>query len=492
MKLTFLVIGLLTTSTFSLYGQSNYTHQAYVEVGGIVSSATHTPFWLQANQFGIIPKSSPTGTLRAGLAGAISLTDTTHKASSRAWIVRYGAEVVGNAGTQSQLLAPEYYIKLSHRRIEFVVGRRKEVIGLVDTTLTSGSYAWSGNALPIPKIQFGTKGFAPLGRKQWLAINAFIAHGWFANTDYMQHSYLHQKSLILRIGKPVASIRGYIGINHNVQWAGHSDYIDPRLAADGQLPNQLSDYPNVLFAIRTGGLNNPRITSFDYTNLYGNHVGSIDFGVELRLPATQLMLYHQHSYDDASGMFFQNAPDGLSGLRIRPLHKGLSSFHIDDLLIEYLSTLNQSGPTFYQDNTHTKGADNYFNNGQYSEGWVYKNRIIGTPFISLQSDVRPENQHNTTWAVNNNRVQMAHLAMRSTIARRISLMAKLSFSRNLGAPGEPLPGSPTQFSSLIQVESPLNWVGGMSFRMAVAADVGQLYPNAIGGYIGLRKQVWHR
>lgn len=497
MKQRFLFTTLFINCYFAVFAQTKSVHQAYVEVGGLVSSAERTPFWLRANQFGIVPYAAPAGTLRVGVSGSVLLTDTAGlyatKSPGRAWVLSYAAEAVGNAGKENQLLAPEYYVKLAHRQIQLVIGRRREVVGLVDTTLTSGSYSWSGNALPIPKIQFGTKGFAPLGRRKWLAINAFIAHGWFANTDYMQHSFLHQKSVIFRVGKPRATLRFYLGLNHNVQWAGHSDYLDYHYAVDGQLPGQLRDFPNVLFNVRTDGLNNPRITSFDYANMYGNHLGSLDVGFDLRLPLVTLLLYHQHSYDDSSGIvFFQNVPDGLTGLRIQPLKQGSSNFQIDDFLLEFLSTLSQSGPIFdwY---TKTYGADNYFNNQQYQEGWAYRSHIIGTPFITLKQDVKPEFQNNTSWIVNNNRVQMAHIAMRATIARRMSLMTKLSYSKNYGVPmSEPLAGIPAQFSSLVQLGMPVGWLGGMLLTASAAADCGQLYTNAVGAYVGLRKTVWQQ
>ncbi|GAB3950771.1 capsule assembly Wzi family protein [Spirosoma harenae] len=493
MKQLFILSALYLSAFFSAFAQTDNGYQAYVEAGGFVSS-NQTPFWLRANQFGIVPYSSPVGTLRVGLSGSVYLTDTTEqvKPATRAWVFSYAAEIVGNAGRESQIITPEYYVKLAHRQIQLVIGRRREVIGLVDTMLTSGSYAWSGNALPIPKIQFGTKGFAPLGRRQWLSINAFIAHGLFADTDYMQHSFLHQKSVMFRFGKPKALLRGYAGVNHSVQWGGRSDYLDYHYAVDGQLPGELRDFPNVLFAIRTEGINNPRITSFDYVNLYGNHVGSTDFGLELRLKSALFMLYHQHSFDDASGVLFQNVPDGLTGLRIQPLQHGASRFYIDDFLVEYLSTLNQSGPTFYQDNTHTKGTDNYFNNAQYQEGWAYKGRIIGTPFITRRQDVKAEYQHNTSQVVNNNLVQMAHVGIRATALQKIKLLAKVSYSINHGVPGEPLLCMPKQWSSLVQLGTPVNWLGGMALTASIAADWGELYTNTVGAYVGLRKTVWQR
>ncbi|MBD2751413.1 capsule assembly Wzi family protein [Spirosoma validum] len=497
MKQLFLFTTLLNFSLSIVWAQTKSQHQAYVEVGGLVSSTDRTPFWLRANQFGTVPNSAPVGTLRAGITGSVLLTDTAgayaRKAPSRAWVLNYSAEAVGNAGKENQLLVPEYYVKLAHRQLELVVGRRREVIGLVDTLLSSGSYSWSGNALPIPKIRFGTKGFAPIGRKKWLAINAFIAHGWFANTAYMKHSFLHQKSIIFRVGKPTSALRIYAGINHNAQWAGHSDSLDYHYAVNGQLPNQLSDFPNVLFAIRMDGLNNSRVTSFDYVNMYGNHIGNYDFGVELRLPTVAVVLYHQHSFDDLSGILFRNTPDGLSGIRIQPIRHGSSMFRVENFLIEFLSTLNQSGPAFDPNVNQTEtGADNYFNNQQYQDGWSYKDHILGTPFITLKKDIKSENQTNTQWAINNNRVQVAHMAMQATIAQRMNIVAKISYSKNYGIPSGPLLTVPSQWSSLVQLGVPLSWLGGTLLTASAAADFGQLYANAIGAYVGLRKTVWHQ
>ena len=476
---------------FPVHAQQYSQYQTFVEVGGMAASTDRTPFWLRANQFGIVPYAAPIGTIRTGISGSILLTDTLYKPYRRAWSFHYGAEVVANAGKENQLLAPEYYLKLAHRQIQLVVGRRREVIGLVDTTLSSGSYAWSGNALPIPKILFGTKGFAPLGRRQWLAINAFIAHGWFADTPFMQHSYLHQKSVFFRIGKPQAAVRGYVGLNHHVQWAGRSDSLDYHYAVNGQLPNQLADFPNVLFAIRTNGLNNPRITSFDYANLYGNHVGSVDFGLEVRLPSAHLLLYHQHSYDTADGVLMKNLPDGLTGIRYRPLRKGTAGFQVNALLVEFLSTLYQGGPIFAPWNG-LHGNQNYFNNGQYREGWVYRDHILGTPFITRGQDVQAAYQSTANQAINNNRVQMAHVGLQATLGRKVNLVAKLSYSRNYGLYGSPLPGTPVQWSSLIQVSRPLSWLGGSWLSASLSADLGQLYTNSVGGQFALRKTLWHR
>lgn len=222
----------------------------------------------------------------------------------------------------------------------------------------------------------------------------------------MQHSYLHQKTLMVRWGKPTAQIRFTAGLNHFVQWAGRSAYLPKELAVNGQLPNQLADFPNVLFLIRTNGRNNDRITSFDYYNLYGNHLGNSDLAFDIALPRANVRVYHQHAFDDSSGLIFINMPDGLYGISLQPdKHTNHTAFRINRVLVEFLTTLNQSRDSFWKGNdvfnsrsqwtAFNKGADNYFNNGQYQEGWTYRNQVIGTPFLTQKSDLRPELRSNT-------------------------------------------------------------------------------------------------
>jgi hypothetical protein len=200
---------------FSIHAQQpKNSVRFYTEVGAMASSARQTPFWFRANQFGTVPLVAPLGTLRIGSSGLFQRDST-----RRGWYAGYGVELVGNAGPKSQALLPEAYVKTGFGAIEFVVGRRRDVMGLVDSTLSSGSYAWSGNALPIPKIRIGTNGFAPLKFTRGLiSINAFFAHGWFANTDSIKHSYLHQKAFYGRIGKPNWKVKLYGGILHSAQW----------------------------------------------------------------------------------------------------------------------------------------------------------------------------------------------------------------------------------------------------------------------------------
>ncbi|MCY7351601.1 MAG: hypothetical protein LH606_13195, partial [Cytophagaceae bacterium] len=108
------------------------TLRAEVELGGFLSSTSATPFWLQANQSGISPLTSPAGTLRAGFSKEY-VHDTLPNARRK---LQWGAGVsaVVNAGAITQLLLPEAYLKVKYGRFELYAGRRRELIGLGDST----------------------------------------------------------------------------------------------------------------------------------------------------------------------------------------------------------------------------------------------------------------------------------------------------------------------------------------------------------------------
>ncbi|QJW88491.1 hypothetical protein HNV11_03435 [Spirosoma taeanense] len=491
-RLLSFAIGLMVTRAVTAQVDSSAIpsrHSAIysVELTGLAASGNRTPFWLQANQYGIVPRNSPAGFVTVGTNGRFG---NLHKGLNRG--LSYGLEAVGHLGNQSGVILPQAFASIDRDYFSLWVGRKKEIIGLGDSTLSSGFYSWSGNALPITKLQLGTNQFMPLGfTSNIISVHAFYAHGWFANSDSIQQSYLHQKAFYVRIGRPNWRVRLTGGVLHSAQWGGHSRYMTSGVARNGQLPDSFRDYLYVITAKQPDELESATHTAFDGINRFGNHLGSIDFGLETRLGQWQTMGYYQHPFEDKSGTAFVNFPDGLYGLRLQ--HQGASSggFQIRHLLLEFLNTMSQSGSL-----VHTgryDGQDDYFNNFQYINGWTQHERVIGTPFLSRRADLRPERQNEPNkriWAIANNRVQMAHIGLAGTVGRSgIRWQSRLSVSRNFGTHRfrfvEPVP----QVSGAAWLTWPLTWLGGSELRTAVAVDQGQLYSNAVGGWISLRK-VW--
>lgn len=467
----------------------------YTELGGYAVLGKSMPFWLRANQYGTVPLVGSIGTVRVGLVSDYrpkTATNGTIKARRFDW--GYGVDAVANAGAANQLILTEAYAKVHFGAIEFYAGRRKGITGFVDTTLTSGAYAWSGNALPIPKVQIGTIGFAPLGfTKGVIAINTFFNHGWF-NDGFVQHSYLHQKAFYMRVGKPHWRVKLYGGGNDEVQWGGYAPGLvgAPGLAENGYLPSNLNAFFRVVTTIRGTGYFPPQGTiSVDQGNRIGNHLGSFDLGMDLTLGSVQIMMYRQNLYETGSLFYLTNIQDGLNGIRIQRRESGAGVFSVDRVVVEFFYSKSQGGPEFILTDPKRRGRNNYFNQLQYRDGWTYMGRTIGTPFFTQRTELA-SGTANT--AIANNRISLVHVAASGTLFQRIQWLAKLSYSQNFGTYDNPFPDGTNQFSGLINAAVPVQLpaLGPCQLNASLALDQGKLLNNATGLYLGLRKTVTTR
>ncbi|MEZ4904574.1 MAG: capsule assembly Wzi family protein [Spirosomataceae bacterium] len=469
------------------------TLQYDLEVGSSFSSSQPTPFWLRTNQYGITPFQNPFFTLRASLVrNYLENTDsTTHKRKKIDW--GFGTDGVLNLTPSSdkriEILWPELYGKIRWGVVELYGGKRRELVGLGDSTLSSGFMAWSGNALPFPKIQLQTIQFVPLKFiKSLLAFKVSYAHGWF-NAPYIQGAYLHQKTVYMRFGKPHWPLQLYAGLNHQVQWGGHADYlINSSAAVNGQLPASFRDYLSLVTGRYPDDYTNDRYNSFDGANRIGNHLGSYDFALEWRDTKKAILLYHQHPYEDASGLAFQNFPDGLTGIRLQRFPQDISkNIRLKRLVIEYLNTTDQSGED-YNISSQYQGGDSYFNHGQYAEGWSYFKNTIGTPFIAPYFTLKEGvNSLSNPIFFPNNRLIMGYVGSEWVLSKDFALLTRSSFSRNWGAFGHPFVSPVYQFSFLLSTQFKIPQCAGILVKGSLSFDQGQLLPNTIGGYIGLKK-----
>ncbi|GAB3325254.1 capsule assembly Wzi family protein [Larkinella ripae] len=456
--------------------------QAELEVGAMASTAAQIPFWLRTNQFGMVPLQGPFGTVR----GAVQRDYRTDSVRRFDW--GFGGYALGNVGKTAQFIAPEWFVKVRFGRVELWAGRRREVYGIGDTTLTSGFVVWSGNSLPIPKIQLHTPDFVPIGfLKKLVAFRVGYAHGWF-NAPYIQGAYLHQKYIYGRFGKPHWKFKFYAGLNHQVQWAGRADYLKgSSVAVDGRLPSSFNDYVSLILGRYPKDLVNNQQTSFDGENRVGNHVGSIDYALEWSGNRAQWLLYYQHLYEDASGVVFINFPDGLWGLRFRNRTTAASPrFRWNGAVVEWLSTTDQSGAVFDQ-TAQYQGGDNYFNHGQYREGWSYFGRTIGTPFIAPRADYTARvRDYIGGGFFPNNRVNVWHLGLEG-IVYGLRLTGRASYSRNYGTFNEPYKPRFEQFSALLSAQLPFPRLSKTVLNASLAYDQGGLYPQQAGAFLSVKR-----
>lgn len=452
------------------FSQNLFSNTKYqLEAGTYLSTARDTPFWLRSNQNGIVPISSPTLTFR-GYAHKDYDSTKDDNQKLKKFGYGYGLGAVANIGKQSGLLLPEAYLKIRFNSFEFYGGRRREIMGLVDTTLTSGSYIWSGNALPIPKIQISIPNYKQLGKSP-IFVKGGISHGWFGDQGYVRSHYLHQKWLYARVGRESSNFKFYAGFNHQAQWGGVTDAEYNKLSKDGKLaPYPLYSFQFVLipFLQKIIQPDANKLPIYDTELAIGNHLGSYDLGFELNKTNLNLLFYKQQPYDFARSIYrLNNIEDGLYGLSLSLKNKK----HLQKILLEYLFTTSQGLYRFGQYRTSNYVEfDNYFAHGQYNR-WAYNSFIIGTPFI-LANDTR----------VYNNRVKAFSTYIKGQLGVNSYLLGG-SFSSNLGVYGSIL--NETQFSGKFCVTFPLK--NNSHLYCQSAFDIGSIYPNNIGLSIFYRK-----
>lgn len=448
-----------------------------VSSGALLSTDDNTPFWLRANQFGMVAPQSPA----ILLTGSISSDYRDKK-----WDWGFGVEAFSTLGRTNQINLPEGYVKGKWGVLEVWGGRRKQIVGLVgDSTLTSGSYVESGNTIPIPRIQIGFQEYVPF-LKGLFAIKGFLAHGWFDANPIVKNHWLHQKTLYGRFGKENWKIRVYGGLNHNVQWGGK--ILTPnRWTVGNQNPSDWIDYWYVISSKRipTFGYVDPtKYDAIDRGNRIGNHLGSVDLGFEWKFKDSKLIFYRQSFYDDGSLFNAANLADGLHGISWKNTKANSHNSILKGVTIEFLNSSNQGGDIFSLDGG-PRGRDDYFNHLQFW-GWAYGRSTIGTPFINPSTESRINLRTNAF--TNNNRVRLIHVGGNGKI-RTINYLIKASFSHNLGTYNIPFNPQANQFSTIIDLSKSYQGpkLGKYHGFLKIAADLGQLYPNNIGVYFGVRK-----
>uniref|UniRef100_UPI003593C740 capsule assembly Wzi family protein n=1 Tax=Persicitalea sp. TaxID=3100273 RepID=UPI003593C740 len=448
----------------------------------------------QANQFGTVPRTGTALTMRGGGAKIWNLGQhdsisewrrqhTTSRLSPR-WQAEVGAETVINLGGSSQILLPEAYGSIRYGNLELFAGRRKQWFGLADSTLGMGSYIWSGNALPIPRIQLSLTRFTAVPFTQgWFSVLGSYSDGWFEGTRPVTSELkLHQKQFYGRLGRPGGKFKLYAGFNHQVQWGGKSPYE----TINGQMPKGLKNYFKVIFG--RNRIDTLGATDFDNMNRVGNHLGTIDLAFEIDGSNANWFFYRQNIYEDGSLYYLTNISDGLNGVRIRRKNADTGGFSFKELVFEGLYTKSQGGPSFIMNEDKKRGKDNYFNNTQVRDGWSYCDRAIGTPFIPPTSQTIWKYPNYADAFTSNNRVWAFHLGLQGDLLRRTQWMSKLSVSSNKGVYDLPFANTVYQFSGLVALQTRIDWLGGMIAKGSVATDYGGLYPNSVGVMFSLRKE----
>ncbi|WP_441000679.1 capsule assembly Wzi family protein [Fodinibius sp. SL11] len=436
-----------------------------LEVGTTISGEGTLPFWLHSNRWGIIDRRSANGFVRLaprvdlGTLGPVKLNA--------------GAELVGRWSEQSSVFFNEGYLQADWKIFRLVAGRKKEQIGITDSSLTSGSMIQSGNASPIPKVRLYTPDFVGVpGTNNWLSFKGYFSHGWMEDGRVSSNAYLHQKNFYLRFFREQSWFNAYGGFTHNVTWAGtHPNY--------GNLPDGFKNFTRVVLA-KNIDEDDPNFPSNETGGTLGNTTAGYDTGIEMSFDFADIMLHRLFYLEDRPGLWFRSPLDGLWGLSV-----DLKGFPlIEKISWEHLNTTKQGSKSFER-----RGADNYYSNGIYYSGWTYQNRTIGSPFLFT----RPN-----TVGVQNNIVVMHHFGVEGNISEDINYKFLGSYSRNYGAKRiitnpETLQGQngrfdrQDQYSFLLQLSIPVR--PKLSLNLDLAYDTGELYADQLGGMVSVKYSI---
>jgi hypothetical protein len=449
-----------------------------LELGMGVSTDKYAPFWLRANQYGAVPTKENYG------MAAVSWSDFTQVNKRMSW--GYGVRALVNlTETKADVLLQEAYLKGKFGIFELQAGRKRQIQGLVDSTLSSGSYIWSGNALPMPMINLVVNDYwAPKFVQGIVGFKGNYAHGWFENqrTDVADF-YLHQKSFYGRLGKPNWMFKFYGGFNHQVQWGGTLKYADPGnvSAKNGKIATGVKEYFYMITgrSMNTVGSDTAKYGINDGWNRLGNHLGSVDVGMEIEWSKAKLFFYRQSVYEDGSLYYGNNITDGLHGIVFtRKADQGIIK-----LVLEYFNSTSQGGSGGAGNVGALRGLDNYQNNAVYRNGWTYMGHGIGTPLMTLDSetDLSPGNEV----YFDNNRVETFYVAGFAKLGVN-EFSARGSLSNAIGAYGAEYPNPKTQLSGSIQWQRPVQVMGyDARIKASFGADKGFWKRDAIGGNVSI-------
>lgn len=484
--------GLSQTGQLEMRGDSTSRLQAGLEIQGIATNKNRTPFWLRTNSFGSNPVNGLSGSTLAYIG-----KDYRYNPDEGPALLDWGFVTAGrlNVGNKTEFLLTEAYAKARVSIFQLKAGRSRDLTGLVDSSLSSGAFSVSGNGLGVPKVELGIPEYWQLPfMDQLLAVKGNFSHGWFGDTELRYNhnapsavSYYHQKSLYGRLGKPHWRLKLFGGFNHQVMWS------DGTIVEGASNTLSLTQtFWHVVFGKAYGNHDIP-------LSKIGNHLGSLDQGVEYDFDAVNIMGYHQFFYEVGGLYHGNNLKDGLWGIVIKNKypHEGYG-FTWGKLLLEYMGSKSQGGEL---DAPITpSGDEDYYNNYIYAQGWTYKGDNIGSNFLTQRKYARPGQATRPAEIIINNRVKLYHIGAEGAWGGW-SWRTKLSFSKNFGTYASSPEGTTTGPTRAIQpgpyfervrqfsgyLEAGCNLKNNYRLGFVFAADHGMLLNNSVGGILKLSK-----
>lgn len=434
------------------------------------SSGSSLPFWLSSNQYGTIDPSSSNAGLQVGL----------HQPFTQRHEIDYafGAEMVGRASRHATAHVHELYGRLQYRGLQLTAGRREQMFGRVDTSLSLGSVTWSQNAPPLPKVSLSTDGYISVpGTDDALALNGYFAHGWHESDRFVEDVLLHEKYLYARFLPPSSPVTAHAGLVHHAQWGGTHPHR-------GEEPDSFGQWLDTLVGER------------ESDEASANHIASYDFGLDVDFGSVQGRLYREFYIEDIAGLWFRNVWDGLWGVSLR---RSEGPALVEAVLWEHLRMTRHNARFSAGEE---RGRDRYYDHSVYRGGWTYQGRTLGIPLLTPAATT--PGLPNNLPGMGNNIVVAHHLGVEGSLGTELSYKLLGTYSRNYGAKrvcanpectstfdtNERTEDRRDQYSVQLDVRGPLVAQYNLWFRTALAFDVGAFREDQMGLSIDLTWRGW--
>ncbi len=465
------------------------------EAGLTLNAGDHTlaPYYITANRYGTVTQQYGTQ-LNASLFHRM---DTTSRFSWGAGVELWGgwtsstsylnladpANPVAHNEHPARVWLQQVFGEVKYRGLMVIAGAKHRGSPLLNDMLSSGDLVHSANARPMPGLTAGFVNFqnVPFTRG-WLQIAGEIGYYKPADTKWLEHHYnyanhflttgtwFHYKNIYFRT-HPMKPVVLTLGMQAACQFGG--DYVTYQNGTPTRTIHQESNAKAFWKAFIPGsGSSNTGDKYYE-----GNHVGSWDIRLDWHInPAHTLRAFHQHLWEDGSGIGFRNGFDGLWGIE----YKAWKPAWVSGATIEYIDLTNQSGPIHWAPKDHAgtpltdeaTGADDYYNNYAFN-GYQNRGMAIGSPMVKGTIHNRDGYLRFT-----DNRIRGFHVALCGDLSTVLSYRAMAGYRKSWGTPFEPRvkPASDTSWMLEATYKAPRQF----QLKAQIAGDHGTLYGNNFG------------
>ncbi|NDW17597.1 hypothetical protein D0T53_01535 [Dysgonomonas sp. 216] len=449
---------------------------------GVFSDGDYSPFWLTNNNHGIASDKSNNQYVRGEVYYATKLL------KSKDLSITVGLDMIAARNLQSDIYVQQAFADLNYKVLGLSVGMKERRDHYKNMLLSTGGMALSQNARPIPQVELGFPKYVTVPyTNNLLHVLGGVSYGKFLDDDfkkryagdgtYASDVLYHRKYIFATLDKRRA-FNFTLGMEMNTQWGGH---FYQKGEYKFSSPAKLSDMFKVFVPMKGGGDSNPT----DESNIQGNVFGSWHFIGNYKQENYSIKAYYEHFFEDHSGLFFKNMPDGLYGIELN-LHKFAP---VSTILFEYIHTKDQSSPFLWDEYNddyrvpiQVSGNDNYYNQCDYISLSNY-GMVLGNPLLTS-----PIYNNGRTLQVLNNRISAFHGAIAGKITSNLSYRAMVTYSRSWGTYILPARSIRNQFSSMMELSYSdwRLWGGGWLFSGALAYDNSS---TMVGDNLGFRLKV---